>query len=66
MGLITRISIVLVAAAAVFAAVYYTILWTDLAIGSWKYCLLIGLGIGLVSFVWSLTAPKDQSSPQSN
>lgn len=52
MSTVTRIPIVLAAAVVVFAASHYYLQFLGTAVGSWKYCLVIAVGVALVRLVW--------------
>ena len=56
----------LIAAVAVFLAAHYLIQASGVGIGSWTYCLIIGLGVGIVSTVWRMTKPKTEAPTISN
>lgn len=51
------IAIALITAVVVFTTEHYLIQASGVAVGSWKYCLVIGLGVGIVSTVWGMTKP---------
>ena len=66
MNIFIRILIVLVTAAIVLAAEYYSVQILELDRGAWKYCLIVGFGGAIIIQAWRATAPKKPTPPQSN
>ena len=62
MTVTTRVLIVVATGVAVFGACYYSIDLMGFTAGSVKYCLVLGVGVGILGSVWRLTAPKDRPS----